>query len=525
MMDEGDVFEMSASAVHSPAAGTRAAAAVASIDRPNGALEADHVERTVRVRLLTVSVLAAILVSLLLAVPGLRSVAHEIGHVDGGWLILAGALELASCASFVVIFRRFFAGVPARQARRLAWTEMGSGALLPGGGVGSLAVGGWLLHMAGMPTRKIVRSSSGLFFLTSAVNVAALIGAALLLAFGLSAGQHDPLRVGLPILLGTLAAVAVLSVARASRRRSSGLLGSRWVTQLVDGIGEVRRVLGHPGWRLGGALGYLGFDIAVLWATLTAVGYSPPISVLVLGYIIGYLANLIPVPGAIGVLEGGIAGTLVLYGAPLTQATAGVLMLSRDRLLDPGPWRADRLPRAASRPAHDGTRRRTGSDPSHAAVPRRSEPSPTLRPERRTSEQAHSPAPAPSRAPAPAQRARAAQRAPSGRPASAPAASSAHAWRDALSPRRSTRCRLAAIAAWRGARNPLRATLTSDAARRAGRAPASRGHAAGVAGRAIRAIASEARSSAAASNRKGVAFGTSWIGSSSESEPQPALSA
>jgi hypothetical protein len=72
MMDEGDVFEMSASAVHSPAAGTRAAAAVASIDRPNGALEADHVERTVRVRLLTVSVLAAILVSLLLAVPGLR---------------------------------------------------------------------------------------------------------------------------------------------------------------------------------------------------------------------------------------------------------------------------------------------------------------------------------------------------------------------------------------------------------------------------------------------------------------------
>ena len=45
-----------------------------------------------------------------------------------------------------------------------------------------------------------------------------------------------------------------------------------------------------------------------------------------LGYIIGYLANLIPVPGAVGVLEGGIAGTLVLYGAPLTQATAGVLI-------------------------------------------------------------------------------------------------------------------------------------------------------------------------------------------------------
>jgi hypothetical protein len=39
-----------------------------------------------------------------------------------------------------------------------------------------------------------------------------------------------------------------------------------------------------------------------------------------------YLANLIPVPGAVGVLEGGIAGTLVLYGAPVTEATAGVLV-------------------------------------------------------------------------------------------------------------------------------------------------------------------------------------------------------
>jgi hypothetical protein len=82
----------------------------------------------------------------------------------------------------------------------------------------------------------------------------------------------------------------------------------------------------HPSWRLVGAIGYLGFDIAVLWATLRAVGYSPPLAVLILGYIIGYLANLIPIPGAVGVLEGGLAGTLVLYGAPVTEATAGVLV-------------------------------------------------------------------------------------------------------------------------------------------------------------------------------------------------------
>jgi uncharacterized membrane protein YbhN (UPF0104 family) len=47
---------------------------------------------------------------------------------------------------------------------------------------------------------------------------------------------------------------------------------------------------------------------------------------LALGYLIGYLANLIPVPGGFGVLEGGLAGTLIAYGAPATQAAAAVVV-------------------------------------------------------------------------------------------------------------------------------------------------------------------------------------------------------
>lgn len=280
---------------------------------------------SVAARLLTIALLVAVLVSLLLAAPGLQTVASEISHVSGGWLILAAALELASCASFVVVFRHFFTAVPARGARDLAWTEMGSGALLPGGGVGSLAVGGWLLHQAGMPTRKIVRASSGLFFLTSAVNVVALIGGGFLLASGLSAGRHGLLQVGLPILAGSVAVATALAAARLRQRRSL-VADSSWSAQLLSGIGAAEHALRHPSWRLVGAIGYLGFDIAVLCATLSGVGYSPPLAVLILGYIIGYLANLIPVPGAVGVLEGGLAGTLVLYGAPLAEATAGVLV-------------------------------------------------------------------------------------------------------------------------------------------------------------------------------------------------------
>src|SRR6202023_2403052 len=97
----------------------------------------------------------------------------EIADLNPALVAAALGLELASCLSFVVIFRLFFGPVPTTIAREMAWSQMGSGALLPGGGVGSLAVGGWLLHLAGMPAGRIVRTSSGLFFLPSAVNVGA----------------------------------------------------------------------------------------------------------------------------------------------------------------------------------------------------------------------------------------------------------------------------------------------------------------------------------------------------------------
>ena len=55
-------------------------------------------------------------------------------------------------------------------------------------------------------------------------------------------------------------------------------------------------------------------------------GHPIPIDALVLGYLIGYLANVLPVPGGFGVLEAGLAGMLIAYGAPATQAAAAVVV-------------------------------------------------------------------------------------------------------------------------------------------------------------------------------------------------------
>jgi uncharacterized membrane protein YbhN (UPF0104 family) len=276
-------------------------------------------------RLAAPVLLTAAIGSLLLAVPALRGVAGQIARLRPAWVLAAVGLELGSCLAFVVIFRLFFDRLPAGTARELAWTEQGSGALLPGGGVGALAIGGWLLRRVGMSTRSIVDRSSALFFLTSAVNVAALAGAGGLIAASGPARPLDLVRAGIPILGGLAAAAAVLAIPVVIARSP----GRRWPTWLIDlagGIARARRSLLAPHWRLLGAAGYLGFDIAALGATFAATGHPLPIAPLVLGYLIGYLANLIPVPGGFGVLEGGLAGALVAYGAPATEATAAVIV-------------------------------------------------------------------------------------------------------------------------------------------------------------------------------------------------------
>jgi len=277
-------------------------------------------------RRVSVSVLLSVAIgSMVLAVPPLRTVASQIAHMHLEWVAVAVAAELASCLAFVVIFRLFFDELPATPAREVAWTEQGSGALLPGVGVGALAIGGWLLRRSGMSTRSIVDRSSALFFLTSAVNVAALVSAGVLLAVRGATAPSQLLRAGTPILGGLAAAATVLAIPLLIRRSPRRNWPS-WIVDLSAGIIRARRSLLRPSWRLLGALGYLAFDIAALGATFAATGHPLAVAPLTLGYLIGYLANLIPILGGFGVLEAGLAGTLVGYGAPVTQAAAAVIV-------------------------------------------------------------------------------------------------------------------------------------------------------------------------------------------------------
>jgi uncharacterized protein (TIRG00374 family) len=276
-------------------------------------------------------VLGAVVVALLAAVPGLAAVTRQLGHAQAGWVVLAVVAELASCFGFVFFFQGIFWRGPRRLAARLAWTEMAAGALLPAGGAGGLGLGAFALRKLGMPGRAIAIRSSVVFLVTSAVTVGALAVFGFGLAAGVFEGPHKPLLTLLPALVGVLTIGAFLAVpgpltriAENHAHRHSRIASA--LTSLAAGIRESETVLRRPDWRLLGAIGFWIFDVAVLWLAFRALGSAPPFGAIAMGYLIGMLANMIPIPGGIGVVDFGLVGMLAVYGAPLSTAAAAVLI-------------------------------------------------------------------------------------------------------------------------------------------------------------------------------------------------------
>ena len=264
--------------------------------------------------------------TIVFTVPSLGSVRHDLATIDPWWVVAAVGLEIASCVSFLPLVGAFFDEIPGPLARRVGWIEEGSGALLPGGGVTSYALGGVFLHRAGMRTRRIVTRSGGVFWFTTAVNALVLLLGALLLLLRLAPGPTDFLRAGLPLVIVAPLTLAVAAVPRLLPHGNEQTRAHPWLVGLVDGVSDAWRAARHPSWRLLGAIGYLCFDMAVLFCLFRGLGYHVSCGVLIVAYLIGYLAAIIPVPGGIGVLEGGLAGALVLYGAPAATSAAAVLV-------------------------------------------------------------------------------------------------------------------------------------------------------------------------------------------------------
>jgi uncharacterized membrane protein YbhN (UPF0104 family) len=275
-------------------------------------------------RAATWGALAVLSVGLLLWVAPLGDVLASLAEIDPLWLIAAVALELVSCASYVLVFRRLFEPVSRRSPAKLAWLGLGAGAVLPGGDVAGVAASCMLLHRDGAPKRWLVVRAGALLLLINCVGVAAAGVAGVLLLSGAAAGPGDLLLAGMPILVSA-AIVGVVVAIPVAVRRSRGRAPA-WSVALADAIGEAGHLLRRPDWRLGGAVGYQLLDMAALWAVCAATGHAPSAAALTLAYSIGYLTSIVPVPAGIGVLDGGLGAALIIYGVPAAAAVAAVLV-------------------------------------------------------------------------------------------------------------------------------------------------------------------------------------------------------
>ncbi|MGN6758854.1 MAG: lysylphosphatidylglycerol synthase transmembrane domain-containing protein, partial [Thermomicrobiales bacterium] len=285
------------------------------------------------------------------ALPGLDEVRARLQDADPVWVVALVIAEVASCGGYVLVFRATFCSQMSwGLSYDIAMAELAANSLLPAGGAGGLALGVWALRQAGMPTAHIARRTVAFFIVTSAANFFALVLVGIGVFVGVVAGRGSAALTLVPALITALGILLVgfsPRLLRALGQRGAGTGAGRWrgrvrvilrngLVAAADGVDEAIALLrAHSFGVIAGSFAYMAFDIAALGFGFAAVGPAPTFGVLVLGYLIGQLGNLIPVPGGIGGTEGALIGIFALYGVGLSQATAAVLLYRLFQLLIP----------------------------------------------------------------------------------------------------------------------------------------------------------------------------------------------
>ena len=317
----------------------------------NGASEtldgAPHAPFSRRRLVMGIALIVLSLVGLYLLLPKLAGLNQTWGRLRRGdplWLGVAAGLELVSIAGYAVLFRTVFGrGIPRldwRASIQIPLAGIAAIRLLAAAGAGGVAVTVWALGRAGMDPRVIACRMVANLILQYAVYLGAVVVFGVGLGVGILHGGGPFVLTIVPALLSLAGAALVLSAvlvpADVERRLRAVRSGPRLWQRLIERLAGAPAALGagartatelvrerRPG--LLGAVAYWGFDIGALGCSFQAFGGHPPVAVLVLGYFLGTLGGLLPLPGGIGGVEGAMIGVFAAFGIPAAQALIAVL--------------------------------------------------------------------------------------------------------------------------------------------------------------------------------------------------------
>ena len=285
----------------------------------------------IRRSILIVVAIVAVVVALLVLLPGLASLRKRFEGGDPWWLAFAVVLQVLSCASYVIAFRTVFCQKMSwRTSTEIGLSELAANSVLSVGGAGGLALGAWILRRGGVSAGHIARRTVAFFLLTSLVNVSCLALGGIGLLTGVFPSDASLALCVIPIVAGLGAIALALAAGPLTARLATR---SRWprvataLRTLSEGVSEALFLLrDRQPQLLIGTAGYMLLDVAVLGAGFAAFGNDvPAFGVLLVSYIMGQLGGLIPLPGGIGGVDGGLIGMLVLYGVDATDAAVAVI--------------------------------------------------------------------------------------------------------------------------------------------------------------------------------------------------------
>jgi len=288
--------------------------------------------RTLRNSLISLAIFFALVVALLLAVPGLDAAADRIAHASIPWMLAGVGLEMLSCLGYVVLFGLVFARLGRSLVSRLSLAELAVNSVVSVSGLAGIALGAWVLRTKGISAERIAKRSVLIFVLTSVVNVGAVVVIGVPMWLGVIPGSRNPLLTLLPATVALLMIAGTIALAAWARRAAAARPAQRGrvavaLAAVSGGVYDALGLIRAHDWRLLGALGYWLFDNLVLYACLAASGHAPSFWVVAMAYLVGMLANSLPVPAGFIAVEGGLVGMLLLFGVrPGSTVIAAVIV-------------------------------------------------------------------------------------------------------------------------------------------------------------------------------------------------------
>jgi uncharacterized protein (TIRG00374 family) len=272
---------------------------------------------------------------------GLDDALRKLDEATWYWVVIAIGFNVAAFGAYVALFRGVLGGtrdddvhrrLDLRASYLITMAGLAATRIFSAAGAGGIVLTYWALRKAGMPRRRSACRMVAFLVLTYGVYTFALVTFGILLRTHVLPGDAPFGGTVVPAILAAIAIAVLLLIAlipddveRRIQSFAGGYRRTRYLTRFAKGPATVAsgvrtaidfvRNPNRGALAVGGAVGFWGANICVLWACFEAFGGDVPFAVLVQGFFVGMAANLIPSPaGGVGSVDAGMIAAFVLFG-------------------------------------------------------------------------------------------------------------------------------------------------------------------------------------------------------------------